>query len=1035
MADTPHAAKSQDFIERFTAIAAQWPDNIAILTDGAQAVTYGELSAKAAAIATALRRQNVKPGELVALHIEKSSDYIAAQLGCWMAGAAFMPLDPALPEERRNFILKDSGVTNVFSRARYNAQLDSSAVKITNIEDIPDAGLADFNLAARQKNDPEQLAYVIYTSGSTGKPKGVMVPHRGLCNFLDEQIEAFMLDEKSRSLFYLSTSFDASISDIWTALLSGSSLCIESLSAVETASQLNRIVRDRGITYMDIPPSLLRLLTPQDAPPCLKTIAIGGEPCPPDIVRDWAQSLRVVNVYGPTEATVCTSYVVCDPQTWEKPHIGKPMANVEYRVVDKDMQAVAPGEEGELLIGGIQLALGYLNRPDLTEKKFIELDGRKFYRTGDLVRSDVSGSPVFLGRLDRQIKLRGQLIELEEVEAAILKNPAVAQVAVVKRPLNLSDAGKGCDTLVAFVTYKDDSDPAERDLKKTLQSALPQWMIPRHFIALDKMPLTATGKIDQQALAQSAITAQTPEKHSAADLSQEEQLLTEIWQRVLKIQGIGPKEDFFDLGGDSLGVLQVSLEAELHGIPLSPSKLIELRTISQLADWIREQKNNNSYVQDVAGGRPVETLRQDVALDAEWQALIAQARQLPRPAGGRPGKVLFTGATGFLGPRLMHDMMQKSPDTVFYAVVRAADTKTALDRLTAAFQRQGIRMTPEIRRHIVPVCGDFSQPRFGLSEKQWNDYALKIDSIVHCGATVNMVLPYESLRDANVGGTQEVTKFALTARRKPLHYASTLSVFVSTDQNTGQALESDRLENTTTVFGGYGQTKWAAEHFLHQIPPDVLEASIYRLGLITGDTRTGEGSAKDFINMFMHGVVALGCVPQGDAGKMEVDVTPIDYCSAAMAHIVLLPHARKGHEVYHIANTKGFSLEMILETLRERGHAIPVVSVEEWQRRMEARKHDGFTVEESAAYLGLSRLLPDALAFERNRAFDLFQATGIRFDQKNTHKALAGTGLSCPVADKKLLHIYLNNVMKTTDVQPTASERNANDKSQRPGSR
>ena len=272
------------FPARFLNISESCPDNIAVETNGEDFVTYADLKNRAFSIATYLKEHGVQNGNLVALSIEKSSDYIAALLGCWFAGAAFMPLDPCMPPERRNFILEDA-------KPHF----------ILNKEDIPSVKPAPFSPVSY---DSDMLAYVIYTSGSTGQPKGVMVPHRGILNCLETQIKEFAVKPESRSLFYLSVNFDASLSDIGTALLSGATLVIESGSALENAEKLAEIIRDRTITHMDIPPSLLRLLKTEDMPDSLETVIIGGEACPIETVRQWAEHVRLVNVYGPTEATI-----------------------------------------------------------------------------------------------------------------------------------------------------------------------------------------------------------------------------------------------------------------------------------------------------------------------------------------------------------------------------------------------------------------------------------------------------------------------------------------------------------------------------------------------------------------------------------------------------------------------------------------------------------------------------------------------------------------------------------------------------------
>lgn len=940
------------FTNLFKDIVTRFPSHIAVLTDGVGAVTYADLDVRAQSIAAYLSTQ---PQGTVALSIPKSADYLVALLGCWYAGRAFIPLDPSLPPERRAFILKDSTPAVI---------LDTKTIL-----SLPQQMFKPVSLTS------ENLAYIIYTSGSTGEPKGVMVTHAGIVPMLQAQIAAFELNENSRSLFYLSTAFDASVSDIGTAFLSGACLCIETGNKLEIAAQLADIIAARGITYADIPPSLLRVLDPAKISPSLHTIVIGGEACPAETVRSWAQYVRVINVYGPTEATVCTSLGLCDATTWSRPLIGEQLPCVDYYIFDEDMKDAT---EGQLYIGGIQLAAGYLNRDALTQQKFIMHDGKRLYKTGDLVRHHTDGAIEFLGRIDRQIKLHGQLIELEEIENKITRQESVERVAVIR---------KG-DRLIAFVCLKDGETVSSAILKSSLKSFLPEWMIPAHFEIMPKMPLTPSGKINLAALQvydiSELITISTKDFVPASEA--EEKLLW-AWLKILKKERIGGDDSFFALGGDSIAVLELTLAAEQWGFALTPSLILEFPTIAAQAELLR--LSNIGLVQLQSSSVDAAVLRKDIALDDAWQERVAIAQARPaQPATMR--HVFFTGATGFLGARLLNDLLQKA-DAHFYVLMRAKTVAEGWQRLNPA---------PSYQSRITVMRGDLAQASLGLNESDWRLASSRIDTIIHCGAVVNMVLPYKDLRVANVSATQEITRLALERQRKTLHYASTLSVFVSTDQNTGVVYEHDNLSETQKIYGGYAQSKWAAESFLTQVPNDALVASIYRLGLITGDSVHGEASCHDFLDMFVKGITKIGAVPQGDHDALMVDVTPVDYAVAAMSHLI-----RHGApNTYHLANSHGFSLAQILRGLARRGIDIAVLPLTEWQDLVATKQ--SLSPQESAAFMALCRLMPKPM-FERYRAMDLFQATGITFDMKNSLNILSD--MHTPAADDALLDIYLSH--------------------------
>ena len=965
------------FIECFIDIADQYPDNIAIQTDGRHNVSYVELKSQAFSIAQFLQEQHIKQGDLVAIGVGKSAEYISAMLGCWLIGAAFMPLDPELPSERRDFILSEASPKYILDAHNITEALSQTNISVT-----------------LNSYDPENLAYVIFTSGSTGKPKGVMVSHSGLVNCLAAQIKTFRYTAQSRALFYLSTNFDASISDMGTTLLSGATLLIETGNVIENAAKLPEILHARKVTHMDIPPSLLRLMKPEQMPESLDTIVIGGEVCPPQTVVEWASKYNLVNVYGPTEATICTSMVQCDANNWSRPLIGTPLPNVEYILVNDNEQIIEGSGTGELLISGLQLAIGYMNRPELNAQKFIEIDGKRFYRTGDLIKRHANSDLEFLGRTDRQVKIRGQLVELEEVETKLSEHPTIARAAVIKREI----AGRA--VLASFIETKDNTQLSAETLKFWLRANLPRWMIPQYFVFLDKMPKTSTGKIDYAPLKKHSLNASETSEYFAPQTPWETKIHA-LWQQVLKTNINSIQQNFFTLGGDSMAVLELSLEAELIGLPLTTTIITEFPTIKAQAEWVSQNLGNDSLD---AGGMAASVLRRDIAFDQTWEDRLEAAKTVPQ-APTSMQNIFFTGATGFLGALLLYNLVQ-STNARLTVLIRADNTEEGQKRLIAALQKHERRYSTDELARITVICGDFALPLLGLEQAKWDELSQNIDTVFHIGALVNTVAPYQSLRAPNVSATQEIVKFALNKQRKPIHYASTLSVFVSTDQNEGTFYEQDRLENTKTVYGGYGQTKWAAEKFLLNLPNDLCELYIYRLGLITGGTKEGLLSDHDFLTMFVDGLTTLNALPEGDHENMQLDVTPVDYAAQIMVDI-----AQNGKaNIYHIANDKGLSLSALNQAMQTKGHVIPTLPFAEWQKKMrEIKQH--FTPTEAASYLALCRLF-DTASYNKHRAMDLFQATNINFDAKNTDAVTKALQTMRDIKLEELAELYVSAILQ-----------------------
>lgn len=932
------------FIDTFRRIVETYPDNIA-LRDTTGDMTYAALWHKTAAIGTHLMQSGVQAEDVIGLCFEKSADYIAALLGVWYAGAAFAPLPPSLPAARRDFIINDAGITKF---------LASADIKSTQAGALLPP--APFNPAAR--------AYVMHTSGSTGTPKGVAVAHKGLLNVLTQQIDAFGLTADSRSLFYLSISFDAALSDIGTALLSGARLLIPDDSTIRNGIKLVKFLHDHAVTHADLPPSLLRAFAPEDLPQSLSTIIIGGEACPPETVRQWAQSRAIINVYGPTEATICTSLCRCDAQTWDKPLLGNAFDGVDYTIVDD-----------ELLIGGIQLARGYLNLPALTAQKFIDIDGQQFYRTGDRVRLLENGDIEFLGRIDRQFKLRGQLIEPDEIEACLHSHGDVQHAAVLKTP---------CQTLVTYIVAR--RAVAEDTLQKHLAATLPAWMVPARMITLDSFPKTATGKTDYAALAALPLPVKGDR---IAPVTAAEEKLFRICADILGHDNFSMADSFYGAGGDSLGVIRLLLEADRQGLFLPPADIAAGKSLQTLA-----AANGTEAIKAA-------DIKKDVAFNDILKATIEKARRLPM---ANSADILLTGATGFLGSHLLAALLETT-DAVIYCPVRAENNLAAYRRIQETFACYGINTLPDSSR-IRAFDAEITAPQFGLDDKTYADLTTAVGSVYHCAAVVNMVAGYDSLRAANMTAAENMLYFALTKTRKTLHCASTLSVFVGSDQNKGRLMESDRLEKVETLYGGYAQTKFAAEWMMLQVPEDVLPISHYRFGLLTGDTQKGIGACRDFLAMFAKGISKIGYIPAEYRDTLHIDITPIDYAASAMAH--LAQHAPAG--IYHIANQDSLSLGQFADALNRSGADIRPLSAARFLDFVQSRPLD---MEETAACLALCRILPPD-AYAQKRTMDLFQATDVAFDNRAAAKYLVPAGIVCPAVSDTLIDLYVRNMMPQT---------------------
>ncbi|HMR06968.1 MAG TPA: non-ribosomal peptide synthetase, partial [Polyangiaceae bacterium] len=856
-------------------------------------LSYGELLARARAVQGHLMRQGVGPGSVVGLALPRSADYVIALLGIWLSGAAFLPLPPELPAARRARMLREARAARVIGLGGLDANLR-------------DAGeLCEPGPVATAASD---LAYVIYTSGSSGTPKGVAVLHGGLPLLVRAQIAAFELDSSSRVLWLHSTAFDAHVSDVATALCAGATLVID-----DVGSWLDRVQRHQ-ISHVDVPPVLLRLSAPEHAPPCLTTLVVGGEPSPPQVLRAWARTRRVVGVYGPTEATVCSSLCVIDADAWQRPLLGQPLAGTHYAVVD---EAGENADEGELYIGGAQLALGYLGDPELTRARFVERAGQRWYRSGDRVRR-VGADFEFLGRIDRQLSVNGVRVEPSEIEAALCALPGVQEAAVVQRRVGASARG-----VLSATLCPETLDVAA--IEVAVAKVLPPWLCPRHYRCVRRLPRLTSGKVDYAALTQvhaaasgAGDTLGAPRQNGQAatrePLAQE---LSAMWRAVLSVGSAGSGDDFFALGGDSLAVVELAVLAQSRGLALSAAAITAHPEFAAQLGVLRSGAQGDR--------RSARALRKEAA---RWVSELPPRGAASMAPGSDPARAawLVTGATGSVGAHVLAELLGRTTGPIA-CVVRAADEGVGKARLERALSATGLSCGDEPLARLRVVVGDVAVPYFGLSERRYAALAREIQAVFHCAGRVHAVESYERLRSANVLGTLEALRFCRSAMPKVFHHVSTLSVFVSTDRATGSFSADDALEATRWVRGGYAQSKWVAEQLVRSAPPAGPQA-IYRLGLITPHSATGRGTATDQLGHLIRGLARLGAVPRG-LGALAFDVTPVDVAAQILAELLLRPGT--GTQTFHIANQTSATLDMLVDALSQCGVALRELDAADWQ--------------------------------------------------------------------------------------------------------
>lgn len=548
--------------------------------------TYTELNRRSNQLAHYLQALGIRPEMGVGIALPRSAQMIVAALAVLKAGAAYVPIDPAYPPQRFRYLAEDSGVSVLLTHRAVPEGLNPELIQIVPLESHWGQIVKAPEVNPLSRAGGSNLAYIIYTSGSTGKPKGVMASHENVIHSTEARTRYYAF-QPGRFLVLSSFSFDSSVASIFWTLLSGGELWLAPEGTQQNLARITELVRYGNITHLLALPSLYKSLlgqAGQNELQSLRTVIVAGEPCPSDLVRTHFRQLpetALFNEYGPTEGTVwATVYRTSSEHQASSVPIGRPIETVTAHILDAEMMPAGPETDGELYVGGSQLARGYLSRPDLTAEKFVpnplaETPGERLYRTGDLARYRADGNIDFLGRADQQVKIRGHRIELGEIESALREHPQVGEAVVA----NKHDQ-EGRQRLVAYVAPRTGKIDATI-LRRFLSQILPAYMVPATYMTLDSLPLNANGKLDRQALPDPK-PAELQNTY-VAPRNQAEQQLTEIFADLLGIKRVGIHDNFFDLGGDSILGLQMVARATQAGIRITVTQIVEQPTVAGLA--------------------------------------------------------------------------------------------------------------------------------------------------------------------------------------------------------------------------------------------------------------------------------------------------------------------------------------------------------------------------------------------------------------------------------------------------------------------
>ena len=884
--------------------------------------TYKELNEKANIVANNLIARGIKTGDSIALLLPRKSYFFSCMFGVNKAGAAFIPCDPQYPADRINHIIEDSEAAFIITTDDKLADYPSE--KVINVDDII---IGDNTENPNVDMSDEELSYMIYTSGSTGKPKGVMLRHRGICNYLTNHESNIIINNiVNRVNTYISVttiSFDMSFKEHTAALCNGKTLVFTAEDEMNDPRALAELMHKHGADCINATPSRLAQYMEYapfgDALSNCKLILCGGEAYPLSLrnsIKECAKNAVIMNTYGPTEITVSSNAAVLNDADYIS--IGRPLLNYHEFIVDKFGDIAPFGVIGELYIGGIGVAKGYRNLPEKTAEAFITYNGEAMYRSGDYAKWDKDGNVMILGRLDNQVKLRGLRIELGEIEGLIAIQPGIKKVAVTIRKLN------GQDNLCAYFTADKQIDIDE--LRAELKKHLTHYMVPTAYLQMNELPMTANGKTDIKHLPE-PVPVSLGEYVAPANAAEE--FFCNSFKKTLNLDKVGATDDFFEIGGTSLVVTSVVLDATENGFEITYGDIFKCTTPKALAALFNDKEEINSgglFDFDNYDYSAINAILEENTVESFREGEFHEI-----------GNVLITGATGYMGAHLLAQFLKEEKGTA-YCMLRKGKFDSAKDRIqNMMYYYFDDRYEKDINERVVVFEGDVTNyESFERYEKE------PINTVFNCAANVKHFSNGTDIEDINVGGAVNCAKLCEKTGARLVHF-STISVSGTATEDTKLLRHS--LDEKSLYFGQgldnkYISSKLMAERMILEASAERgLDAKIIRVGTLAARESDGEFQINFLTNNFMgrlRSYSMLGCFPYSMI-ENQVCMGPIDTSCAAFMKLARTPAKCR---VFNAVNNHTLPLGDIIRRMNENGMNISFVDDEVFANELnEAQKN------------------------------------------------------------------------------------------------
>ncbi|MBS4190545.1 amino acid adenylation domain-containing protein [Bacillus sp. FJAT-49705] len=908
-------------IGKFCDQVSKYPSRVALSSQNRR-LAYEELNQYANGMALELVNTGVKKGDFVGVFINRSIEAVIGLLGILKIGAVYVPIDPNYPPERIEYMISDTNCSVIITNSEARTKLpilknNPAIIDVNRIDRVQE------NILCKELL-PEDIAYVIYTSGSTGMPKGTLLKHVGVPNLVEWIADHYHFHAHTVIAEFASFSFDASISDIFQALLNGVQLHLFSEEARMDHKILLEEVHEHKVTNMVLPTAFFNSMVPmiteneKEKLSSLEVFAVAGEALTGEMVRIWQEKFGLTpmlsNFYGPTEATVMASYYDLDfqlPKNVANVPIGIPIQNVKLYVVNEKGQLCQPNEPGELIIEGPGISIGYHNQPEKTEAVFIKQNETCFlYKTGDIVKLLPEGTIEFVGRKDDQVKIRGHRVEIGEIENFLQGLDYVHEVAVVAR------ANNGIKELYGFYKLKENVDVPKQLLENEMKKVLPDYMIPAYLIKLEEMPIAPTGKIDRKKLENIDIQPFFMQDIVGPRNETEEILVRELGKEFL-LEKFDVREDIFTIGASSLKILNALAKLKPHFPMLSIQDFYKNRTVENLAQYINATKKSEKK-QAIQIAQSLKEHPIYIGPKNEYSSSKLEKGT---------EQILLTGSTGFLGIHILLDLLKETNANIVCLVRGKSEIEARTRLLDSLFYFANEQLDTT---RIQIIVGDLGTEQLGLSQEMHTKLANSLDRIIHSAADVRHFGDEEHFHNVNVKGTQRLLDLAYHNKHIQFTYISTIGI---PEGLAEEGLWDDYCEMLPSEFSSslnnvYTNSKFEAEKLIHQAMEDGIQASVFRIGNLTGQSTSGVFQKNIDSNAFyrmIKGLILLGKIKKSEA---IVDLTPVDIASRAIIDISF--NAQSYGKTFHIVDPNPMKFNEFMQSLKKLGYFIEQVNKEDF---------------------------------------------------------------------------------------------------------